>query len=179
MRSVPITLSEYDPEWPKIFEIEKQSILKTTSTWIIAVEHIGSTSIPGLIAKPIIDILAAVQSLDDAVHIIPPLTSIGYTYCPENEVSIPERRFFNKHPGGNDGFHLHVVEYGGSFWKRHIAFRNYLRTHPEAAGEYAELKRELAIRYTNDREQYTDRKTDFVQKIERLAGVTPSSELPL
>jgi GrpB-like predicted nucleotidyltransferase (UPF0157 family) len=175
----PVILSPYNPDWTSAYEKERQAILNTAGPWIYEVQHIGSTSIPGLIAKPIIDILAAITSLDDAVHIHSPLVGSGYTYVPDYEDKLPERRFFNKHFLGNDGFHLHVVEKGSNFWRRHLAFRDYLISHPDAANEYAELKTKLAGVYRNDRVQYTDQKSDFIQKIERLAGVTPSSELSL
>lgn len=169
----PVVMFTYDPSWPDSYSREAALIQSEISSWMPGLEHIGSTSVPGLCAKPIIDMLGGLNSLADAIHIIQPLAALGYTYVPDYEDVLPERRYFNKHPRSNHtGFHLHVVETGSYFWRRHIAFRDYLRTHPEAVHEYAELKTRLARECGQDREQYTDLKTEFVQRIERLAGIT-------
>jgi GrpB-like predicted nucleotidyltransferase (UPF0157 family) len=174
----PLILVEYDPRWPEIFAVEQTALQASVGQWLVRIEHIGSTSVPGLRAKPIIDILGGLNSLSDSPAIIQPLTDLGYSYIPEYESDLPERRFFNKHPReaslgsfGGYGFHLHVVEIGSYFWRRHLAFRDYLRTHSQAADEYAHLKTRLAAECGSDRERYTDSKTEFVRKIEALAGV--------
>lgn len=169
----PVIIFPYDPSWPDSFSSEAAIIQSVTSNWMPALEHIGSTSVSGLCAKPIIDMLGGLHSLADAVHLIQPLTAMGYCYVPDYEDVLPERRFFNKHPISNQtGFHLHVVEIGSYFWRRHLAFRDYLRLHPESAREYGELKTLLATECGTDRERYTDLKTEFVQRIERLAGIS-------
>jgi GrpB-like predicted nucleotidyltransferase (UPF0157 family) len=170
----PVVIAEYDPAWPEIFTQESFCIQSFVSSWMPELLHIGSTSVPGLRAKPIIDMLGGLNSLEEAVHLIEPLTGLGYTYVPDYEDVLPERRFFNKHEKSNHntGFHLHVVEIGSLFWRRHLAFRDYLRTHPEAANEYGQLKTRLAAECGTDREKYTDSKTEFIQRIERLAGVS-------
>ena len=167
MNRQPVIIVDYDPNWPNVFEAEKAYILNVAGEFIIALEHIGSTSVPGLGAKPIIDILAGVRTLAEGRQTIAPLTAqLGYEYMPEYEVEMPYRLYFHKHPPVGDQFHLHMVETTSEFWERHLLFRNYLRVHPEAAQEYDRLKRRLAEEYRTQREAYTDAKTEFVRAIE-------------
>jgi len=139
-----------------------------TGSALVAVEHIGSPSVPGLAAKNIIDIMAGVESLDDAPRWIAPLTELGYHYMAELEAQFPERRYFNKGTVEVPTHHLHMVELTSEFWHRHLLFRDYLRSHPDAAGEYAELKRRLASQH-DDIDDYTLAQTDFITGIERTA----------
>jgi len=165
-----IIIVDYDPSWPIIFEAEKARLLNAAGEFIAAIEHIGSTSVPGLGAKPIIDILAGVRTLAEGRQTIVPLTTqLVYEYVPEYEVEMPYRLYFHKHPPVGDQFHLHMVETTSEFWERHLLFRNYLRVHPEAAQEYDQLKRRLAEEYRTRREAYTDAKTEFVRSIEAKA----------
>ena len=97
------------------------------------------------------------------------MTRLGYHYVPEYEVDLPERRYLYKLHNGEHTFHLHMVEPESEFFRRHIAFRDYLHSHPEAVEEYAELKRKLAKEFGSDRAGYTDAKTEFIQRIERKA----------
>jgi GrpB-like predicted nucleotidyltransferase (UPF0157 family) len=168
----PVEIFDYDEEWPLEFEKEKANIMSVISRRIVAIEHIGSTAVHGLCAKPIIDIMVGIRRLADAEHCIAPLGSIGYEYVPEYEASIPERRYFRKGPSEkpNKHFHLHMVEHGGGIWKKQLLFRNYLRTHPEAAQQYCELKKKLAAKYRLNREAYTDAKTEFIESIVRKAA---------
>jgi GrpB-like predicted nucleotidyltransferase (UPF0157 family) len=95
-----------------------------------------------------------------------PLESLGYKYQPEHEVTLPERRFFGKgEPPKEQHYHLHMVEKGGEFWRRHLVFRDHLRKHPEACRQYCELKRKLASEYGSDREGYTEAKTSFIESV--------------
>lgn len=167
--SRPVKIVEYDLSWPDLFEFEKRQILLACTPARMILEHIGSTSIPGLAAKPTIDILAGIESLNQAGSIIPKLQSLGYIYVPEFEVDLPERRYFYKGREVEDAFHVHMVEIDSPFWKRHIAFRNYLRCHPEEVREYEALKRTLATKFGADREGYTDAKTEFITRIEKFA----------
>jgi GrpB-like predicted nucleotidyltransferase (UPF0157 family) len=128
----------------------------------------------------VIDMVAAVTQLDDAKNIIEPLRALGYDYVPEYEVELPERRYFRKGRRGSEGdkYHLHVVELGSEFWHKHLAFRDYLRRHPEAVREYAELKRRLAVKHGTDVDAYTDAKSGFIRGIEAkatAAAPSPSS----
>lgn len=167
--SAPVVIADYDPRWAVLFVEEKARILEVAGRWIVAIEHVGSTAVRGLSAKPIIDILAGVRELDDAGDCIDPLARIGYEYVPEYEAEIPDRRYFHKGPAEGRTHHLHMVERKGDFWIRQILFRDYLRAHPDEAQRYDDLKRELAARFRDDREAYTNAKTDFIRKIETRA----------
>ena len=164
-----VAVVDYDPRWPGQFEEEKARILAAVGPRILAVEHIGSTAVPGLAAKPIIDILAGIRHLEDAMECVAPLAAIGYDYVPEFEAELPDRRYFWKGLREAHTHHVHLVEIGGTFWRRHLAFRDYLRTHPEDARRYAVLKRDLAAKFGADREGYTDAKTAFIRMIEATA----------
>lgn len=161
-----VVIAEYNPLWPLLFEEEKARILDVINLWADKVEHIGSTSVPGLGAKPIIDIMVGLRTLDDAPHCIPRLEDIGYEYVPKHEAVMPERRYFHK---GLKRFarthHLHMVETASEFWERHILFRDYLREHEDTAREYCELKKQLAARFRSDRESYTDAKASFIKAV--------------
>ena len=161
-----VVIVYYDPQWPRLYEKERALIQKVIGHIIVVIEHIGSTAAPGLGAKPIIDIMVAVNHLKDAEKCIKPLESIGYEYVPEYEESIPERRYFHKgHPPKEQHYHLHMVELTSDFWKKHSLFRDYLRTHPKVAQEYYELKKRLAVKYGSDSEGYTEAKTSFIESI--------------
>lgn len=165
----PIIIEDYQPRWPEFFSQEASQIQNLIGTYITAIEHIGSTAVPGLAAKPIIDMLIGVKCLADAPSFIPPLQQFGYIYVPEYEQGLPERRYLYKQEHGEDTYHLHMVELQSDFFLRHLAFRDYLRAHPEAVAEYAALKIRLASEFGSDREGYTDAKTDFIHSIERKA----------
>lgn len=169
MTSRPVTIVPYNPAWPEIARLECQLIVEQADEWITRVEHIGSTAIPGISAKPTVDILAAITKLSDSSKVIPRLESIGYIYAPEYEADLPERRYLYKGRTLEDQFHLHIVELNSTFWLRHIAFRDFLCTHPAEADAYSRLKIQLAAQYGNDRNGYTDAKTAFIQNIEKMA----------
>ncbi len=158
-----VKLSKYDPEWKTLFEEESNKLLTVASDYLEDVQHIGSTAIPGIVSKPIIDILAAINSLSNISKIIKPLEQLDYIH--RGEQGIPNRHLFVK--GGEDyrTHHLHVVEKEHSEWPKHILFRDYLRSHPLEAQEYSKLKQDLLKKYEFDREQYTDSKSDFIKKI--------------
>lgn len=161
-----VLIVDYNPQWAVLFKKEKDQILNVIGHIIVEIEHIGSTAVPNLGAKPIIDIMVAIPHLEDAEKCIKPLQSIGYEYVPEHEVSTPERRYFHKgHPPKEQHHHLHMVEQTSDFWKRHLIFRDYLRTNPEVAREYFKLKKRLATKYGSDREGYTEAKTSFIKSI--------------
>lgn len=162
-----VEIADYDPRWPQMFAEEKARILDAIGEWVVDLQHVGSTSVPGLAAKPIIDMMPGLRRLEDAQHCIAPLEKIGYEYVPQYNALLPERRYFQK--GYPRTHHLHMVETGGAFWNRHIFFRDYLRTHREAAQAYADLKRGLAQTHALDRFAYTDAKTEFIQSIEAKA----------
>lgn len=130
------------------------------------VEHIGSTAVPGLDAKPVVDLMAGVRDVRDADHCIRPLEGIGYSYWAEDPD--PHHRLFVRFADAertSRTHNLHVVETGGEYWKDRLLYRDYLRSHPGTAREYARLKYELAERFRDDREAYTRAKTAFVSAV--------------
>lgn len=168
----PITIAGYDARWPAFYEEERGRILAAVGPWAADIQHVGSTAVPGLGAKPIIDIMIGLRSLEDARPCIPPLETIEYEYVPEYEVEMPYRRYFRRRlPDGHPvlGYHLHMVETTSGFWARHLLFRDYLREHPEVARAYEALKRRLAARYGSDHDGYTEAKTEFIHSIEKQA----------
>ena len=169
VHQAPVVIVEYDARWPRMFAEESASIRSVLGDKLVALEHVGSTAVPGLAAKPIIDILAGVRSLADSFERIEPLKRIWYRYVPELEADLPDRRYFHKGSADGRTHHLHMVEVVSHFWERHLLFRDYLRRHPETAQEYAKLKKRLADEFRTDREGYTQAKTPFITAIEEKA----------
>jgi GrpB-like predicted nucleotidyltransferase (UPF0157 family) len=165
----PIVIVDYSPRWPGLFEHEKEALGRALAPYVLSVEHIGSTAVPGLAAKATIDLMAGIFRLGDAPHCIPRVVALGYTYSPELEAEFPQRRYFSKEPAGGPKYHVHMVEVGSPFWERHLLFRDWLRAHPRDAAAYAALKRKLAAKFKGNRRAYTDAKAEFILKIEKKA----------
>lgn len=161
----PVIIVDYNPRWPALYEEEKGRLLGVIGHKVVAIEHVGSTAVPGLGAKPVIDITIAVRRLADAEECIELLQSAGYEYVPEFEDSMPERRYFRKGSPGARSHHIHMVELTSDFWERHLLFRDFLRAHPEVAEKYYDLKKGLATKYGEDREGYTEAKTTFIEGV--------------
>lgn len=164
-----VEIVNYDPSWPILFDEEAERLRATLDpSLIVGLEHFGSTAIPGLSAKPIIDILIAVRSLADAqANFVEPLRNLDYVYWAENPRK--DRLFFVKGMppfGSRRSHHVHVTEPHGEMWQR-LAFRDYLRAHPEEAAIYEQLKRRLATEHKRDREAYTDAKSAYVESVMR------------
>lgn len=156
-------LSEYNPQWPRMFETECALLNDALGEEeVIDIKHIGSTSVPGLRAKPIIDILIAVESFVSIDSYSERLESLGYQYHPHGSAE-GERIFFWK--GVPRTHHVHIVEYATWEHQRHIIFRDYLRAHPDIARRYTEVKLELAAAFRYDRPAYTRGKTAFIKAI--------------
>lgn len=171
---IQVVIVGYDARWPGMYEAESGLIQRAIGDQLVAIEHVGSTAVPGLAAKPIIDIMGGVRRIADATASIEKLEEIGYEYAPEHEDELPERRYFDKSagpPGAQRTYHLHVVEVTSDFWQRHLLFRDYLRVHPDVASDYETLKRHLSSTYRSDRAGYSDAKTSFIQKVEERARV--------
>lgn len=162
-----ITVTEYDPRWPQKFQAESRLIRGILADNCIAVYHIGSTAVPGLAAKPIIDMLAVVKSLAQVDGVAEEFSQIGYEYL--GEFGIAGRRYLRK--GGEERTHqIHIFQ--ADDWHnigRHLAFRDYMRTHEKEREEYAKLKIELAQRFPYDIDGYCDGKEHFVREMERAA----------
>ena len=160
-----VRLTPYSKEWERLFAEEKSSLQAAIGMYVLDIQHVGSTSIPGMVAKPIIDIAIAIENFENASVCIKPIERSGYEYKGEN--GIPRRHFFAK--GNPRTHHIHMNELGSREWIDQISFRNYLILHPEAAKEYADLKTKLARRYPTDRQAYLDNKAPFIEHVLRLA----------
>jgi len=175
----------HDVSWSARFRIESRLLHVALSDLATAIEHIGSTSVPGLAAKPVIDMLVGVGSLAAFEARADRLSVYGYEYVPEYERVLPDRRFFKRVVRGARTHHVHVVEKGGVYWKRYLKFRDHLRADPWLAARYAEVKRRLAARFRFDRDAYTNGKTGFVEAVlamplraaERAGAFTPACGL--
>jgi GrpB-like predicted nucleotidyltransferase (UPF0157 family) len=163
----PIEIVEYDPAWPAQFEAEAAVLRQVLEPWLAApIEHIGSTAVRGLAAKPVIDIMAGVRTLDASRPAIKTLEEAGYCYSP---YQVHLEHWFCKPSLAFRTHHLHLVPVESPQWMRPIAFRNYLRVKPDVAREYEELKRRLAATHRLDREAYTQAKRPFIERITDLA----------
>jgi GrpB-like predicted nucleotidyltransferase (UPF0157 family) len=165
-----IHIVDYDPRWPAMFDVERGRLFDIVIEWVSGIEHIGSTSVPGLGAKPVIDMLVGVRALADAdAHCIRPICGLGYEYISDFETVMPFRRYFRRLTDEkNHSHHIHLVEQGSEFWERHLLFRDYLRAHPQQAHEYERLKRRLAPQFS-DRNDYAQAKTEFIRAAEARA----------
>ena len=162
-----ITVTEYDPLWPKKFQAESRPIRSILADNCLAIYHIGSTAVPGLAAKPIIDMMAVVKSLVQVDDVAEDFSQIGYEYL--GEFGIAGRRYLRK--GGEERTHqIHIFQ--ADDWAnigRHLAFRDYMRSHEKERVEYAKIKTELAQRFPYDIDGYCDGKEHFVREMERAA----------
>ncbi len=161
----PVIIVPYDPEWNTKFEAERLRIQTAIGSYLRGIEHVGSTAVPGLSAKPIIDIMGGITSLLDAPSFISRLEEAGYRYVPEYEAQLPQRRYFTRAEDGQVVIHLHIVEITSRFWQDHLTFRNRLRADSHLRDVYGRLKIDLAVQYGNDRVGYTDAKSEFIRKV--------------
>ena len=161
-----VRVVEYDPRWPALFTAERQRIRTACGTLSLQIEHVGGTSIPGLCAKPVLDIAAA-RPRDTSLEVyVDALERAGYEH--RGERGVPGRQFFRK--GRPRAYHVHLVEEDGPLWTEYLAFRDYLRAHPEAARRFGDVKLALAARFSQDREGYMHAKSIHVQEILQLAN---------
>lgn len=158
-----VALSAHDPAWAQAFELERTRLHALLPGVFLAIEHIGSTAVPGLVAKPVIDLLAAVESLDDVDVLIDRLCENGYATSREFNATLADRKWLMRWRDGRRTHHLHIVVRGGAPWHDRLAFRDALRRDPALAERYATLKTELAVRHQADREAYTEAKAAFVR----------------
>jgi GrpB-like predicted nucleotidyltransferase (UPF0157 family) len=192
----PLVVADYDPAWVRRFEEERAMLHRACGRdAFVRIEHVGSTAVPGLAAKPIIDIMPGVRSLDDFAKHIPAIEALGWQYAPEtekpdpalNDPGMPFRRYFRKFVDGVRIGHMHTVEYRSDFWRDHLMFRNYLRVNPDDARAYADLKRKLAETYNrtmladnvNVNLGYTDYKTEFIESIKAKARARIEHSTPV
>jgi GrpB-like predicted nucleotidyltransferase (UPF0157 family) len=160
--SAPVIIEDYDPRWPEQFESLRARICRALGLLAVAVEHVGSTAVPGLAAKPIIDLDVLLRDPGDLAEAIARLAGLGYAH--RGDLGVPGREAF-KAPPDEFPHHLYACMPDSREYRRHLAFRDHLRCHPEDAKEYASLKRKLAAEFGPDREGYSQAKTEFVKKI--------------
>lgn len=161
-----VKLIPYNPQYKDLFEEEKARLLKGLSSLVIDIQHIGSTSVPGIVSKPIIDIEAGIKDIGDlrkVEDIAKLLENLGFVWRRQN--SHPNHHLFAKGPDDNRTHYLHLVEFEGEIWNNDLLFRNTLIKNPELAQEYEKLKIKLAERFPEDREKYTKGKKDFFNKV--------------
>lgn len=173
--SEPIIIEDYDPHWPEQFVLLRSRIVPVLGALVTAIEHVGSTAVPGLAAKPIIDIDVVLHSAASLPEAIRRLGTLGYEH--RGDLGVPGREAFRRPP--NDvPHHLYVHGPDSREFLRHITFRNYMRANPEDAQAYERLKRMLAQKYRHERESYNQAKTEFVEAILRRATLTEHSSAP-
>lgn len=169
LASGTVRLVPADPAWAGLFAAERERLLAAVNGLPLVVEHVGSTAVPGLAAKPILDLMGGCPAGGDLAPYVAALEVAGYRH--RGEYGIPGRQYFVRDDaGGRRTHHLHLVEQGGAFWRAHLAFRDALRRSPDRAAAYAALKRALAARHPDDRAAYTDGKAAFVAETLAPAG---------
>ncbi|WP_435196534.1 GrpB family protein [Natronomonas sp. EA1] len=157
-----VSLREYDPAWPKLFEAERDRLRE----WLpdaVAIEHVGSTAVPGLAAKPVLDITVALPSLAHARAHRARLEAEGYEYRPNDPVI--DRAFYAKGPRDCRTHYLSLTAFGSDTWRDQLEFRDALRGSEELRAEYEALKRRLASAHAGERGRYTREKADFIERV--------------
>jgi GrpB-like predicted nucleotidyltransferase (UPF0157 family) len=165
-----IVVDDYDPDWPRRFEVLRARVWPVLADVAVRIEHVGSTSVPGLAAKPIIDLSVVVAARGDVPAAIERLASLGYRH--QGNLGIDDRDAFD-HPVDVPRHHLYVCPEGTIGLINQIAVRDYLRAQPEASRRYGELKKRLAAAFPHDIDSYVFGKTDFILDVLRHAGLRP------
>lgn len=161
-----IEIVDYDPTWPGKYDAWQRAIRAALGTTAVRIEHVGSTAVPGLPAKPTVDVQVSVHHLDDEKAYVPPLEDLGLQLRSRDLY----HRFFRPRADRPRDVHVHVCAVGSVWESDHLRFRDYLRLHPEACQRYAEAKRAAAAMWSDDRLAYTDAKTEVILDILRRAG---------
>jgi GrpB-like predicted nucleotidyltransferase (UPF0157 family) len=176
MTGQPVHIADYDPQWPATFRQIRDQITAALGPLALRIEHVGSTAVPGLAAKPIIDLDVVIATRSDLPAVTANLRPLGYQ--PEGDLRVAGREAFTTPPGAPP-HHLYVCTADNPALVRHLALRDYLRTHPDTARAYAQLKRSLADRYRNDRTAYTEAKTTFIEQVlATSAAETSAADCP-
>jgi len=170
----PVRIVAYDPKWPVRFEEERAALAALIGDWVVGgIHHVGSTSVPGLESKPVIDILVGIRDLEEPRSCFGRLAAIGYLHAPYRR---EEMHWLCKPDPSRRTHHLHLVPVDSARFRDELAFRDYLRAHNDVAEEYGALKRRLASGLSKDREAYTDAKTEFIRTTVRQALGEPESD---
>jgi len=164
-----ITIAEYTENWAQLFQAEQALLNAALGEDALAIEHIGSTAVKGLAAKPIVDIMIGLADFAIADLVVPKIVALGYDYIAKYNAIMPYRRFLVREAEQVRTHQIHMVEFNSEFWNRHLLFRDYLRTNPEVMNQYAALKRQLAERDWIDVNEYADAKTEFIRNAEKEA----------
>ena len=160
MSQAPVHIVRYDPSWPEQFHVERALLKKLVEAWVVgSIEHVGSTAVVGLSAKPVIDVMVGVESLQSSVPARNVLIRNGYQYA---DYKTDEMHWLCKPSFAFRTHHVHLIPYNGHLWRERIAFRDLLRSDPVVAIQYELLKLELAKKFEFDREAYTDGKYPFI-----------------
>ena len=157
-----VILFPYNTEWKKIYKKEEKLLISVLENQVLDIQHIGSTSVPGVKAKPIIDIVIAVKRIKDVERLIKSVKKLGYEY--KCEAGVKGRYFFVKGSEEKRTHYIHMVRLGGKQWKNLTYFREYLLENKENIKKYNELKENLAKEYKNDRDTYTKKKSLFISR---------------
>jgi GrpB-like predicted nucleotidyltransferase (UPF0157 family) len=163
-----VEILPYSDAWPEHFRVVRDELLSACSPTPVLVEHTGSTSVPGLAAKSVIDVLLGVHALRDVESRMTSLGSLGYNYVQKYERELPMRRYFVRAAAAIPRVHVHAVEIASDFWREQLAFRDLLRSDSTVRAEYQALKLQLAVQFADDKAAYTAAKGPFVQAA--LAG---------
>lgn len=164
-----IRVVDYDSEWPRMFEEIRGVVWPAVSEVAIGMEHVGSTAVPGLAAKPVIDACVIVASKEEVQPAVARLETIGYQH--RGNLGVADREAF-KQPEGLPKHHLYLSPQESLSLINHLGVRDYLRAHPEAVAEYGALKKQLAQKFQNDIDGYIDGKTDFILRVLRAVGLS-------
>lgn len=156
-----VEIHPYDSEWPNLYTVEANRLYEALGEWALQIEHIGSTAIPGMPSKPIIDIAIGVEDFDQAFDTIPLMAELGYNF--RGEQGVARRHFFIL--GKPRTHHVHMIELDSLGWRQRIGFRDYLRANPDAAQQYIDLKQQLAAANPRDIASYSNGKEPFIDAI--------------
>lgn len=162
-----VRIVDYDPRWPEMAAGEIVRIEAALGGQAMRIDHVGSTAVPGMAAKPIVDLQVSVAAIGPTERYALPLEDLGYLFAPDQDS--PDLHFFGKPAARPRTFHLHVCAAGSDHEMRHLALRDYLRAHPDEAARYAEVKRELVDERPGDRLAYIEGKADYVAALEERA----------
>ena len=165
LESGTVVVVPYNPRWQEEFAAASAEIVAVIGNSILAIHHVGSTAVPGLCAKPILDLLVSVEDFAESLELVPDLEKLGYEFRPDEE--IPDRHYFRRRRGAARTHHLSLAEQASHHHRVTLAFRDALRSDPAAARRYGDLKLELARRFPNDRAAYIEGKSAFVADLTR------------
>lgn len=179
LRSRTLTLAEYDPEWPARFAHERERLLGAVAAHVLAIEHVGSTAVPGMIGKPVLDIAISAADEASADACVSPLQTLGYEYRgPYGDD--PRRRYYVRSVDGERAVHVHLYILPASAWDEKLAFRDALRADAALAAAYAAEKRRVADAVAWDKTAYSDAKGPFIASVLRriAGGMMPTTPTP-